>query len=471
MKYKKHLNKGVIAGFTIFIVLLCLILGILNHISYRAVIYRRYQAYITDILKYNLSHIDRDDLKECTETLKESDRYLELRDFMDAQMEDFDIHYLYIVKPLNTNDTGNVMSVISAEKEYDRYYDTEGNLWLGWISDDEYDAQTAADLFDIMNGSGIVFFEERTEWGTDYTGAVPVTDSSGVPFAVLAADIDVSEIGKTIRLYTIVNLVIIIALGVLFEFLFILWSRRNVTTPIKLLEDSVEEYARRSHGQRSIDALSFEKPDIHTDNEIEALADAVVSMTDDIKTYVSEIITAEKKNLEMQAQVNEMSELANKDALTGVRNKTAYDNEVKRLESDYAKEEFAYGIAMIDLNFLKKINDNYGHDQGNYAIRKLCRLVCNTFEHSPVFRIGGDEFVVILKGRDLENVDALVKSFNYTIEQYGHNTTLEPWERVSAAIGTAFFDKNIDSGVEAVFKRADKAMYNRKKEMKAVREE
>ena len=471
MKHRKRLNRSVIAGFTAFIALLCLILGIVNHLSYKNVIYSRYQAYITDILNYNLAHIDKDDLKKCTETLEESEKYLALRDFMDAQMEEFDIHYLYIVKPLNTNETGNMMSVISAEKEYDRYYNTEGNLWLGWISDDEFDAETAEDFFDIMNGGRIVFFEEKTEWGTDYTGAVPVADTSGVPFAVLAVDVDVSEIGRIVRIYTAVNLAIIVSLGLLFELLFIIWSRHNVTRPIKLLESSVEEYAERSHGQRSIDALSFEKPDIHTDNEIEALADAVVSMTEDIKEYASEIIAAEKKNLEMQAEVNHMNELANKDALTGIRNKNAYDNEVKRLEMDLEKSEFAFGIAMIDLNFLKKLNDTYGHDQGNYAIRKLCRLVCNTFEHSPVFRIGGDEFVVILKGRDLENVEALVNDFNETIDGNEKNDKLDPWERVSAAIGTAFYDRDKDSCVDDVFKRADKAMYERKKEMKAVRED
>ena len=59
-----------------------------------------------------------------------------------------------------------------------------------------------------------------------------------------------------------------------------------------------------------------------------------------------------------------------------------------------------FGIAMIDLNNLKVINDTYGYEEGNYAIKKLCEIVCSVFSHSLVFRIGGDEFVVILKGAD-----------------------------------------------------------------------
>ena len=99
---------------------------------------------------------------------------------------------------------------------------------------------------------------------------------------------------------------------------------------------------------------------------------------------------------------------------------------------------------MVDLNFLKRINDTYGHEQGNIAIKKLCYIVCHVFEHSPVFRIGGDEFVIILENDDYKNIESLIKEFND--------------------------NASIDSSAANVFKRADKAMYNRKREMKAIRE-
>jgi diguanylate cyclase (GGDEF)-like protein len=126
---------------------------------------------------------------------------------------------------------------------------------------------------------------------------------------------------------------------------------------------------------------------------------------------------------------------------------------------------------MIDLNFLKKINDTYGHEQGNYAIKKLCHIVCDIFEHSPVFRIGGDEFVVILKGADYRNIENLLIEFNMKISEFSSDETLEPWERVSAAIGIALYDKDIDANVTNVFRRADQKMYDCKKAMKATRED
>ncbi len=92
-----------------------------------------------------------------------------------------------------------------------------------------------------------------------------------------------------------------------------------------------------------------------------------------------------------------------------------------------------------------------------------------TFDHSPVFRIGGDEFVVILKGHDYEHFDELSEAFNKELENMSADPSLEPWEKVSAAIGAAFFDAAIDSGTDDLLKRADEIMYARKKEMKADR--
>ena len=173
----------------------------------------------------------------------------------------------------------------------------------------------------------------------------------------------------------------------------------------------------------------------------------------------------------MKKKASQMSELANKDALTGVRNKTAYDKEIIRMEYALSVgKQTAFGIGMIDLNFLKRINDTYGHEQGDYAIKKLCRVVCATFVHSPVFRIGGDEFVVILEGSDYENVQTLSAELKQKMQSMEEDTNLEPWEKVSASVGFAFYDKDQDTSVLNVFRRADAEMYACKKNMKAMRE-
>ena len=342
--------------------------------------------------------------------------------------------------------------------------DTEGKLYLGWISEEEYDAETAAKLFEILNGDGIVFFEEETEWGTDYTGAMPVRDSSGKSIAVLAVDIDISFISSMIREYAWVNIGIIFAAGTVFIGLFLLWSRRNITKPIKKLEESAVGFADRSHGQRDLNALSFDAPEITTNNEIKSLSEAVVKMTDDMRDYVEDIISAESR-------ADEMHELANRDKLTGIRNKTAYDEELRQLQTRLDKGDTSIGLAVVDLNYLKKTNDTYGHAKGNELIQKLSRLLCEIFAHSPVFRIGGDEFVVILQGRDFEYRNSLVDIFESELTKMAADASLEPWEKVSAAMGVAIYDAALDTDLDNLFKRADQQMYEKKKQMKAARKD
>ena len=464
-KHRKPLNRSITIGCIIFIILLCILLSIANHLLFTNYVYGDYQTYIHDLLDLARSQIDGDDLKECIESGEESETYKASLLYMDNMLDHIeDIHYLYAVLPLNTNETGNMMSVFSAERYYDRYVDTEGNLYLGWISDDEFDAETAELFTKVMEGDDTVtYFEEQTEWGIDYTGAIPIRDSAGNAVAVLAMDIDMSFLKEQIIDHTVVNILLVTLTGIGFILVFLFWSRKNITKPIVALEQSAEQFVDHSQGQRDVEALDFQAPEIHTDNEVEALSDAVVKMTEYMREYVTDVVSAEKKAANMQ-------ELANRDALTGIRNKTAYDHEIKKIEVRLEDGETKVGLAMVDLNYLKKLNDTYGHEKGNLAIQKLCRIVCTVFDHSPVFRIGGDEFVIILRGNDYDHYEDLVQKFGEELQKMADDESLDPWEKVSASIGAAFYDPAQDDNMESVFARADQAMYENKVAMKAVRE-
>ena len=209
--------------------------------------------------------------------------------------------------------------------------------------------------------------------------------------------------------------------------------------------------------------------DIHTHDEIESLSGSIISMVEDIRTYASDLIDKDKKISDMQDKNSQLEALANRDSLTGIRNKTAYDNEIKSLEWNLKIGKTEFGIGVVDLNYLKIINDTYGHEKGNEAIKNICHIVCVIFAHSPVFRVGGDEFAIILKGQDLENIDSLIDKFNQELSDLANNKDLSPWEAVSAAIGYATYDSDKDAGAINVFKRADNNMYENKKRMHAER--
>ena len=124
---------------------------------------------------------------------------------------------------------------------------------------------------------------------------------------------------------------------------------------------------------------------------------------------------------------------------------------------------------MVDLNFLKKTNDEFGHDAGDAAIKKTCEVICGVFAHSPVFRIGGDEFVVVLENNDFAKVEELIVQFKDKLKEIGSDTSKLPYERISASIGYAVFDREADADADDVLRRADKEMYEDKKRMKTVR--
>lgn len=198
---------------------------------------------------------------------------------------------------------------------------------------------------------------------------------------------------------------------------------------------------------------------VHRNDEIGDITSQMNEMVDRLNFTANELRSS-------QQQASALSELATKDSLTGVRNKTAFDERARFLEQGLAEGDQDFGLVMVDLNNLKTINDTYGHDKGDIAIKNTCKMVCSIFAHSPVYRIGGDEFVVVLAGEDYENVAALVERFEAEGLSVSEDSSLEPWDRVSAAIGYALYDDALDTSVESVLVRADHEMYRDKGDMK-----
>ncbi len=160
---------------------------------------------------------------------------------------------------------------------------------------------------------------------------------------------------------------------------------------------------------------------------------------------------------------NEIKEELFRDPLTGVKNKTAYKRTEAKTDA-LIKEDICeeFSVFVFDLNDLKKINDNLGHDEGDKYIRAGSVLICNTFKHSPVFRIGGDEFAVILTGNDFDIRAELKKIIKERVESNKLNGG------VVIAVGSADYASGHDTCLLDVFKRADKEMYEDKHRLKST---
>ncbi len=114
------------------------------------------------------------------------------------------------------------------------------------------------------------------------------------------------------------------------------------------------------------------------------------------------------------------------------------------------------------MNDLKTTNDTKGHEAGDLLIREACQMICRQFKHSPVFRIGGDEFVAFLEGSDYANRKILLAGFEDQVE-----ANLRAGRAVVSS-GMAVFRYGHDKCFRRVFERADQRMYDRKGLLKSM---
>ncbi len=282
--------------------------------------------------------------------------------------------------------------------------------------------------------------------------------------AFVGTDIDMNKVMADRTHYVIQSTLLLAVLGICAILISIFLIDRMIVRPInKLSETSKKYWSEEDSGVR----YEFSRLHIHTGDEIETLSNSMKQMELNINENISKLMDTTEKLMMTKERAEEMDRAANIDALTKVRNKRAYDTEIQAINEEIRKGNTHVGLVMIDLNYLKITNDLYGHEKGNEAIRTLCKIICDTFHHSPVFRIGGDEFVVVLKDQDLEDLEDLKREFGNKMAEQGDGKA--PGEGVSAAAGYAVFDPGMDKTIEDTFMRADSEMYRRKKEMKAER--
>ena len=152
--------------------------------------------------------------------------------------------------------------------------------------------------------------------------------------------------------------------------------------------------------------------------------------------------------------------MANIDPLTSVKNRHAYLEAEERLNEQIAERpDVEFAIVLLDVNDLKRVNDTAGHQAGDQYIKDACKIICDTFKHSPVFRIGGDEFAVIVQGSDYACIDDLVEKVNEQNEDALKNGG------IVIACGMAKYEN--DEIAAPVLERADRNMYENKSILKS----
>jgi diguanylate cyclase (GGDEF)-like protein len=163
------------------------------------------------------------------------------------------------------------------------------------------------------------------------------------------------------------------------------------------------------------------------------------------------------------------------DALTGLLNKNAYIKKESELTGklmvgrEKGGKEFTFAIMALDLNYLKKVNDNLGHEEGDKFIQNAAHILKEAVgDHGETYRTGGDEFLAIIYGNDPEAAyQSIVEDMNNRIDEFNKSNNNEI--PLSFAYGHAICTSSQNYSIHDSERMADKEMYECKHRMKAER--
>lgn len=261
---------------------------------------------------------------------------------------------------------------------------------------------------------------------------------NGLKFVLTAPEKEIDD--KSDQLITQIALFSVIILVIAIVLTYVATTR--LVQPLHELNAAARKIAS---GDLTVD-ISHKSGD-----EIGALAESFRQTTCKLRQYISHI-----------------NALAYKDALTGCKNSAAYIEIQSRLNEQIQSGTANFAVLIFDVNDLKTVNDTRGHLFGDVIIVAAAKAICSVFKHSPVFRIGGDEFAVVLEGADLLNDVQLQENLTTTIDGWNQENRSQNLH-LSIAWGLANYDILRDSTMQDVCKRADNIMYQNKASIKQER--
>ncbi len=290
-------------------------------------------------------------------------------------------------------------------------------------------------------------------WGKFYSAYSPVFNSAGKVAGIVAVDFDAEWYEQQlISLRHTVLVVSVLSLAVGGTIVLIMSERtrrrlKKVYSHLNELADNeeilIEEIGQNSGsgGSASSDFAGLED---NVQDDIDSLGNKIAAMQD-----------------KLRAQIGQIREQAYHDGLTGVWNSSSYQNMIYQINAQIEEESAAFSVAVMDLNELKTINDHYGHDLGDKAIRATAGILMDVFGKETVYRIGGDEFAAIVQIASAQDMTSCFDRIDEKLEKLQREK-----KAYRAALGLskgyAIFDPQSDPDYASVFRRADQMMYEDK---------
>lgn len=426
---------------TKYTIVVCIILVAFNMVFAQVLITQAAKATRTqidermlDISNTAAAMLDGDVLEKITKDDYGSPEYTQVMKTLTYFQENIDLEYIYCIMQVGEREfVFGVDPTIEDPGEFGSpivYTDALYNASKG-----------VADVDDVA-------YED--EWGSFYSAYSPVFDSEGNVAGIVAVDFDSEWYQKKVQgLLGIVGSFILFAL-VCSVALAIAIARQYRKIFLNLMD-------RMSELSQGIDTLIHE---VDLGNDSENYSELVYVDRSGMKDAVD--MLGEKIRL-MQVRLKEQIKVIRShayiDGLTGMRNRTAYTEYLATIEKHITENpDYVFSVVVFDINQLKMINDDYGHDMGDKLIIAISNDIRAVFGEQRVYRIGGDEFVAILDDPDPSE---LISALRVCASENRKKAPIVDGQNIETglSIGCATFDPSVDCTYSEVFHRADDAMY------------
>ena len=378
------------------------------------------------------------------------DEYMRTAKELEKFMDDKEIYYLYVYQIHTYDNKATVIFDMDTDHmKADELGDTY-TLEKDIISNKEK----------LLKGENIKPLIDKTEWGYLLTYSMPLVDSNGVTQGCLFIDFNLNNvISQNIQfILKLFLIVFILMLIILFSACYFVDKR--ITKPIEDMYLCLSSFNYMNDDDIKHNIQKLQELNIKTNPEIQSLYTTIISTLWHSYEFQQDLkITSN--------QLSTVSEKVYVDVLTGCNNKYAYEEKLDDLQDKLNKGEISYfSVIMADINNLKYVNDTFGHEEGDSYIIGCFNVIADIFKRENIYRIGGDEFVIILDENNyFKRVDWLNEA-KHIFSSYNEQRTISPFKRYSMSLGMADYDNSIKNILEVV-KKADNEMYKNKQEFKA----
>ena len=290
--------------------------------------------------------------------------------------------------------------------------------------------------------------------GEFYSAYSPVFDSMGRVAGIVAVDFSKTWYDEKVAPMiwtTIISVTSSVLVALVIVIMLTSKNRQRIRMINGQLNELADNFDKLMHEVKNMSGVNTDEEDAHHSN-------VQYSCDDDIDSIRMKILSLHD---ELYFQIASVKEQAYLDGMTGVRNKASYLNTEKHINDTIKAGNAAFSVIVFDMNGLKSINDDLGHEYGDMAITDATNVLASVYDKGDIFRIGGDEFIVILNTISEAEVRNSISRLDYRIA--ADNVHEKPYKKpLSISMGYAVYKQGEDKEYKDVFHRADMKMYEDK---------